>query len=46
MRGLQPVQKRLQLGVVGIVVLRVDVPDQALPAHRPRTRESSPRTAG
>jgi hypothetical protein len=29
-RGLQPIQKRFQLGVVGVVVLRVDVPDEGL----------------
>ena len=34
--GLQPVQKRVQLGVVGTVILRIDVPDQCpcLPTGR------------
>jgi hypothetical protein len=35
---------RHQLGMVRAVVLRIDLPHRALPAHMARTSESSPRT--
>ncbi|MNT71494.1 hypothetical protein D3C72_2099860 [compost metagenome] len=40
---VQPVQKCQQLGMVGVVVLRVDVPDQRLAGpQRPHQRVFAP----